>query len=98
MGLGQRTGEGCGRVGHVVCVELLHPPTAGPGDGPGLTIGCEGQHLGADQLDLLAAAVLLRPHPQVALGRHWAQQVDDDSAEPGVVTLLAALERANQQR
>ena len=98
MGLGHRAGQGSRRVNQGLGVELLQPPSAGAGDGPGLAIGTQRQHLGADQLDLFAAAFQLRANPEVALGRHRAQQVDDDPAEPGVVALSAPLQRAHQQR
>jgi hypothetical protein len=83
---------------HDASVECLQSPSARLRDGPRPAVRPEAEHLGADQLDLLAGPVELRANPQVALRRHGSQQVDAHPAQPGVVTLSAALQRANEKR
>ncbi len=52
------------RVHDLGGVECLQPPPAGPGDRSRLTVGPKRQHLGADQLDLLAGRVPVARAPR----------------------------------
>jgi hypothetical protein len=79
-------------------VELLQPPAGRPRRRPWLTVGSQRQRFGADQFDLLTAALEFRANPHVAIGRDWTQQVHRDPAQPGVVAWRAAFQRADQQR
>ena len=96
--LAQRSRQRRGGVHQVGGVELLQPPPAGPRGRSRLTVGAQGQRLGADQLDLLAGALDFRANPHVAVGRHRSQQIDGNPTQPGVVAGGAAFQRANQKR
>ena len=78
-------------MGDLRGVDGLQPPPARLRDRSRLAIGAKGQHLGADQLDLLAGTLDSRAHPQVALGGNASEQVDKNPAQPGVIALFAAL-------
>ena len=97
VSLGQRPQRRGRRVDDFRGVDGLQPPSAGLRDRSRFAVGSERQHLGADQLDLLAGALDTRAHPQVALGGNASEQVDKNPAQPGVVALFAALQRAHQQ-
>jgi hypothetical protein len=79
-------------------VDGLQSPPAGPRDRTGTAVRTEGEHLGADQLDLLAGPFAFRAHPQVALGGYGSEQIDEDAAQPGVVSRLEALQCTHQER
>ena len=83
---------------HVAGVDRLQAPPARPRDGPGFAVRSEGEHLGADQLDLLAGAFDFRTNPEVALGGYGPEQVDQHPAQSGVVSGFAALQCTYQQR
>src|SRR6478672_16611 len=78
-------------------VDRLQPPSAGRRDGPRLAVRADSQHLGGDQLDLLAGPLDSRAHPQITLGGNTAEQVDHDPAQPRVVALLTPFQPAHQQ-
>lgn len=82
----------------VTGVQGLQPPPGRPGHRPGTLVGTRCQHLGADEFDLLAGPVDLRPDPQRTLGGNRPQQIDGDPAQPGVVPGLVALQCTHQQR
>ena len=64
VGLGQRPQRRGRCMDDFCCVDRLQPPSAGLRDGPRLAVRAGSQHLGGDQLDLLAGPLDSRAHPQ----------------------------------